>query len=114
MRVLLDENLPVELAERFPAHDVKTTAQVGWLRYKNGRLLPEAEGQFDVLLTMDKGVFYQQDHRKRQLRIGLILAVNSRMGTLEPLLPHAERFISDPSTGMLAWISEKGIEPFAP
>jgi hypothetical protein len=62
LRVLLDENLPKRLLHLF-AEDVEawTVGQRGWKGIKNGELLAAAESEFDILVTMDKGIPHQKD-----------------------------------------------------
>ena len=62
MRVLLDENVPVELAGELPDHEVVHVRDRGWKGFSNGELLRRAvEGQFDVLLTGDTHLPQQQN-----------------------------------------------------
>ena len=62
MRVLLDENLPHVLRNHLPKHDVVTAAYAGLAGYKNGALLKAAsDAGFDVLVTGDKTLQYEQD-----------------------------------------------------
>ena len=56
MRVLLDENLPVDLAAELVSHEVTTVSGLGWQGIKNGELLKRAQGTFDVLVTMDRNL----------------------------------------------------------
>ena len=60
MRVLLDECVPRVLRAELPGHEVKTVAEVGWAGVKNGTLLQRAGTQYDVLLTVDRNLEYQQ------------------------------------------------------
>jgi predicted nuclease of predicted toxin-antitoxin system len=61
-RVLLDENLPQKLRHLLPGHSVLTTAYQGWAGMSNGALLAAAEkAGFDVLVTADQGLNYQQN-----------------------------------------------------
>lgn len=53
MRVLLDEQLPVDLATQLHGHSVHTVASRGWAGIKNGELLARMRGHYDVLVTMD-------------------------------------------------------------
>ncbi len=110
MRLLLDENLPIELAPLLAGHEVRTVGQMGWLRMKNGELLDAAEAEFDALLTLDYGILFQQDHRDRRLRIAVLSAHSSRIERMTPLLPHIETFLSQ-AEPLHATISESGIEP---
>jgi hypothetical protein len=60
MRVLLDECLPRALRRELPGHEVKTVGEAGWAGVTNGELLTLAAGHFDVLLTVDRSLEYQQ------------------------------------------------------
>ena len=62
MRVLFDQATPVPIRSHLEGHEVRTAAQEGWDTLKNGELLAAAEAAgFDVLLTTDKNIRYQQD-----------------------------------------------------
>ena len=61
MRLLLDESLPIRLRRSLPDHAVKTVVETGWGGVKNGKLLALAATAFDVLLTVDKNLQYQQN-----------------------------------------------------
>lgn len=72
MKVLLDEDLPHNLRLHLPPHDVSTVAYLGWDGMKNGDLLRAAESVgFEVLVTGDKNLSYQQNLKER--RIGLVV-----------------------------------------
>jgi len=88
MRVLLDENLPVGLAHLLPPeHDTATVAGLGWQGVSNGELLARMEGSFDVLLTMDRGMRYQQVLAGRPLAILGLRARSNRLPDLRALVP---------------------------
>jgi predicted nuclease of predicted toxin-antitoxin system len=61
MRVLLDECVPRALRDELPGHEVRTVAEYGWAGVKNGELLRLAANSFDVLLTVDRNLEYQQN-----------------------------------------------------
>ena len=68
MRVLFDQATPVPIRPYLKGHEVRTAAQQGWDRLKNGELLVAAEADgFDVLLTTDKNMRYQQNLVGRKL-----------------------------------------------
>jgi predicted nuclease of predicted toxin-antitoxin system len=79
LRILLDENIPVQLKAVFAGHSVKSVndRDVGWKNIKNGRLLAEMEGRFDLLVTADKNMFAQQNFSGRNICI-LVLPANRR------------------------------------
>ena len=60
MRVLLDECVPRALRAELPGHEVATVAEAGWAGIKNGALLQLAATRFEVLLTVDRNLEYQQ------------------------------------------------------
>lgn len=63
MRLLLDESVPAKPRRHLPDHDVRTAVEMGWSGVKNGRLLALAGQHFDVLITVDKNMPFQQDLR---------------------------------------------------
>ena len=88
MKVLLDENLPHELRHHLAGHDAFTVSYIGWSGTKNGALLKLAgAGGFDVFLTMDNGVAYQQNTAALPLSVVILRAPSNDMGDLVPLVP---------------------------
>jgi predicted nuclease of predicted toxin-antitoxin system len=70
MRVLFDQATPVPIRAYLEGHDVRTAAQQGWDTLKNGELLAAAEADgFDVLLTTDKNMPYQQNLAGRKIAV---------------------------------------------
>jgi predicted nuclease of predicted toxin-antitoxin system len=70
MRIVLDENLPRPLKDAFPEqHFVVTVQELGLAGVSNGELLRMLEGQFDVFVTADKNLRYQQNLAGRSLAI---------------------------------------------
>ncbi|HEV7668126.1 MAG TPA: DUF5615 family PIN-like protein [Thermoanaerobaculia bacterium] len=86
-RVLLDENLPRLLARELSGFDVRTVQEVGWAGVKNGKLLRLAEVEFDVFLTADKNLSYQQPATTFQLGIVVLRAYSTKIEDLLPLVP---------------------------
>ena len=83
MRLILDENLPRPLLHMFPGHEVTTVQELGLSGTKNGQLLAAIEGRFDVFLTADKNLRYQQNLMGRTLAI--IELPTNRLPLLRPL-----------------------------
>ncbi len=69
MKVLFDQGTPRPLRRHLKGHEVKTSAQMAWSLLDNGRLLEAAEEEFDVFVTTDKNLKYQQNLRGRRLAI---------------------------------------------
>lgn len=83
MRILLDENIPVQLKSVFTGHEVRSVndRDVGWKHITNGRLLAEMEGRFDLLITADRNMFAQQNLAGRSICI-LVVPTNRRRDVL--------------------------------
>jgi len=87
MRVLLDENVPVDLVSLLVDHDVKTVSGLGWDGVKNGELLLRMRGGFDALVTMDTKLPRQQNLATQPFGVVLVEARSNRMLHLRPLVP---------------------------
>lgn len=88
MRVLLDENLDWRLRRRFDTdHDVVTVRYRGWSGKKNGELLRAAASEFDVFVTLDSNLEYQQDVASLHLAVVVIRAASSDLADVETALP---------------------------
>ena len=77
MKILLDESVPRQIRPALTGHDVETVRQRGWTSVTNGELLRLAEGEFEVFVTADKNLKYQQNLTGRTLAI-LELSTNKR------------------------------------
>jgi hypothetical protein len=86
VRVLLDENLPHDLASELVGHDVATVQGLGWAGIKNGDLLSRAMGKIDAFLTMDRNLELQQKIGDLSFGIVIIRARSNRMEHLRPLV----------------------------
>ncbi len=90
MLVLFDQGTPVPIRPFLKGHKVQTTAERGWDTLENGELLKAAEAAgFDVLVTPDKNIRYQQN--LAVCRIALVVLGNPRWPVLRP---HVERVVA--------------------
>lgn len=69
MRILLDECVPWPMHKLLTGHSCATVQNQGWGGIKNGDLLQRAEGQFDLFITADQNIRYQQNLIGRQIAI---------------------------------------------
>jgi hypothetical protein len=74
MRVLVDNCVPLGITKFLTGHTVTDSVSVGLQNIVNGKLLQAAEGVYDILLTSDQNIVYQQNLTNRQLAI---VAVNT-------------------------------------
>jgi len=93
MNVLLDECLPRKLKYDLPGHTVATVPEMGWAGTKNGALLRLAETAFEIFITADQNVEYQQNLRSTILGIVVLVAPNNRLEMLQPLMPKVARVL---------------------
>jgi hypothetical protein len=76
VRVLLDQGTPVPLRRALAGHTVATAYEMGWASLTNGELLAAAEVAFDVLITTDQNLRYQQNLAGRRLAILVLPTAN--------------------------------------
>jgi hypothetical protein len=104
MRVLLDEFVPRALGKELPGHEVKTVAEAGWAGVKNGELLQRAAGRFDLLLTVDRNLEYQQNFATVALAVVVVHAPSNDVAVLRPLMPAVLAAISESRPGTVTHI----------
>jgi predicted nuclease of predicted toxin-antitoxin system len=93
MKVLIDESAPRALKHSLAArgHESLTVQEAGWSGKQNGELLALAETKFDVLITVDTNLQYQQNLAERRIAIVVIQSPSNR---LEDLRPHFSACVS--------------------
>ncbi|MDT4955632.1 MAG: hypothetical protein QOJ02_3770 [Acidobacteriota bacterium] len=89
MRLLLDECVTRFVKRDLAEHDVLTVDEAGLKGLKNGALLQAATDSFDVLITVDKNIPYQQNITSFTIAILIIVAKSNAYVALKPLIPQA-------------------------
>jgi hypothetical protein len=87
VKLLLDECIDRRLAKDLGGHDVRTVPQMGWAGIKNGALLTLAEDEFDVFITVDRNLSFQQNLPKFNIAVIVLHATSNRLADLKPLGP---------------------------
>ncbi len=109
MRVLLDEQLPRQLAPYLVGHDVRTVHQQSWAGLKNGALLTRAEeAAFAVFVTGDRNLQYQQNLARRTLGVVVLVAPSNALEDLLPLIPEALEAIDTVQPGQVLRVPRGG------
>jgi len=89
MRILFDQGTPVPARQYLSHHAVSISADLGWDRLQNGDLLIMAEkAGFELLLTTDKNLRYQQNLKERS--IAIVVIGHSQWPALKP---HMQRVV---------------------
>ena len=89
MKVLLDECVTRYLTRDLPGHEVSTVDQAGYKGLKNGQLLQAASDHFDVLITVDQNLSYQQDLKSYAIAVLVLVARSNAYAMLHPLMSEA-------------------------
>ena len=107
MRGLFDQATPVPIRRYLEGHEVCTAAQQGWATLKNGELLAVAEADgFDVLLTTDKNMRYQQNLAGRKIAVVVL-----GMQQWPDLRPHVQRIVEAINATVPGTYSEIEVRP---
>jgi hypothetical protein len=85
MKLLLDECLPLNFRRCFSSHEAHTAEWAGFKGLKNGQLLQKAEASgYEVFLTVDKGVAYQNNRNDRRIAVVIVAAPSNQLVDLLP------------------------------
>ena len=105
MKILLDECLDRRLAREFAGHTVKTAPQMKWAGISNGRLLALAEKQFDVFVTVDRNLSFQQHLPRFRIAVVIHRARSNRVEDLCTLIPAVLLQLPDLKLGKAVTVS---------
>ena len=104
MKILLDECIDRRLAKHITGDEVKTVPQMGWAAIKNGELLALAEKDFDVFVTVDRNLSFQQNLPKYNVAVMVLRAQNNRLRDLSPLVPQLLELLPTARRGEALWV----------
>ncbi len=89
MKVLLDECVTRLIKFDLLGYEVHTVEQAGMKGLKNSELLRSASGQYDVLITVDQNIAYQQNLKSLRIAVLILAAKKNTYEALSPLIPQA-------------------------
>jgi Domain of unknown function (DUF5615) len=105
VKLLLDECIDRRLAKEIEGHEVVTVPQAGWAGIQNGELLRLAQAQFDVFVTVDRNLSFQQHLPQFTIAVIVLQAPTNRLKDLRPLVTQLQRKLSDAPKGQVTWVS---------
>jgi predicted nuclease of predicted toxin-antitoxin system len=115
MRLLLDECVPRKLKFMFAAggHECDTVREAGYGGKTNGELLASAESTYDVLVTIDKNIRFQQNLTGRRIALLILRAPSNDVSDIRPLVPDALAALESIQPGAVIEIGEstRGTSP---
>jgi hypothetical protein len=76
MLILFDQGTPLPLKDHLLTHTVATAFELGWSNLENGKLLQAAETSFDLLITTDQQLRFQQNLAGRRLAVLVLLSTS--------------------------------------
>ena len=100
------------MKQHLPGHFVKTTQEMWWAQVQNGELLDRAEAAgFQVLLTTDRNIPYQQKLTGRNLALIILQGKKNRVETLAPLIPQVEALLLALQPGRVYVVAQQAAPP---
>ncbi|MEO6332340.1 MAG: DUF5615 family PIN-like protein [Gemmatimonadaceae bacterium] len=109
LRVLIDESLPRELVAAIEGHEVRTVQDEGWSSISNGELLRRAaQSGFQVFLTPDRNLQYQQNIPRAGVAVVVLRAVSNRIEDLLPLIPKLLPMLAELKSGTVTRLEQPG------
>lgn len=104
MRVLLDECIDRRLAQDLTGHEVTTVPEMGWATIENGKLLALAEKEFDVFLTVDRNLSFQQNLPRFSIAVVVLRTSSNRLDDLRRLVPKLLQVLPTATRGEATWV----------
>lgn len=104
MKVLLDECIDWRLSRDIGGHEVKTARQMGWSTARNGELLALAEKHFDVFVTVDRNLSFQQNVPAFAIAVIVLRAKSNRLSELRALVPDLLASIPTAKRGTVTYV----------
>jgi hypothetical protein len=107
MKLLLDECVVHDLKRDLVGHEVATVVEAGFGGLENGELLRAATSEFDVLITVDRNIPFQQNIGSLQIAVLILLAQGTTYSDLKPLVPEVLASLGTIKPGELLRIEKK-------
>jgi hypothetical protein len=104
VKVLVDECVDWRLSRDIVGHEVKTAHQMGWSTIKNGELLALAAKDFDVFVTVDRNLSFQQNLPAFTIAVIVLRAASNRLADLQPLVPELLELIPTAKRGVVTYV----------
>ncbi len=104
MKVFLDECVDWRISRENVGHEVKTARQMAWSTIKNGELLALVAKEFEVLVTVDRNLSFQQNLPAFDIAVIVLRAKSNRLADRQPLVPELLASIPTAKRGVATFI----------
>lgn len=104
MKVFLDECVDWRLSREIPGHEVKTARQMGWAAIRNGELLALAVEEFDIFVTVDRNLSFQQNLPAFAIAVVVLRAHSNRLSDLLLHVPQLLACIPTAQPGAVTYV----------
>ena len=105
MKILLDECIDHRFRFELNEHDAKTVSFMEWNTLQNGALLKQAEQVFEIFITVDANIRFQQNFVNIDLAVIILRPVRNKLGLLKDLVPQINEVLRTIKTGDVKTIS---------
>jgi predicted nuclease of predicted toxin-antitoxin system len=105
MRILIDECLDWRLGRALAGHDCVSVQKRGWSGIKNGKLLALAQEEFDIFLTADRNLSFQQNTTKFHIAVVVLVAGSTQLVKTLPLMPQVLAHLPGIKPGQVVIVS---------
>jgi hypothetical protein len=106
VKILLDECVDRRLAKDIEGHEVVTVPQAGWAGVRNGDLLGRAQHNFDIFVTVDRNLSFQQSLARFTIAVIVLEAPTNRLQDLRPLVPQLLRILPAAPKGQVSRVGK--------
>ena len=107
MRILLDECVDQRFRRELVGHDVATVQEAGWAGKKNGELLALAAKAYQIFITVDRNLYFQQNFSSFNIAVLVLAARTNRLADLRPLAQDVLSELSVLKPGQVSLIPKK-------
>ena len=104
LRILLDECLDRRLTSEIKGHFVWTVQDKSWAGLKNGELLSKAQKEFDVFITSDQNLSFQQNLPRYDIAVLVLCPVSSQLEDMRAIFSKVQKFLLDLKPGQAVFI----------
>jgi hypothetical protein len=106
VKIILDECIPKKFKTLIQGHEVSTVPEKGWAGVKNGKLLALIQAEFQVFVTVDRNLAFQQNTKELKITVMVLHSTSNRFEELKKLAPELMRILTTASAGEIVHLKQ--------